>query len=231
MSEQTKHDGMTHYPDSTCEEHLDVATSEPVCIMCMSNEIDEQQARIADLELALFAENQKRQEVEQQRDMQLAAPNEWRPASDTPDVGLGDALHCWVAAKSKRDGKVRVWDAHYCNFPKAGSEEDEEPDWVLHDENGDPTAIVGWAEKAAHPDFNDFYILIGSEPEVIAWKPVQRPAAPAALLSAAPKPAGETCENGQPDCGPVAHHDIEGVPLCARCWQLEPDACTPTSPS
>lgn len=72
MSDQAKHDGMTHYPDSTCEEHLDVATSEPVCIMCMNNEIDEQQARIADLELALFAENQKRQEVEQQRGQVLA---------------------------------------------------------------------------------------------------------------------------------------------------------------
>lgn len=51
------------------------------------------------------------------------------------------------------------------------------------------------------------------------------------MLAPIPNPAGETCENGQPDCGPVAHHDIEGVPLCARCWQLEPDACTPTSPS
>lgn len=47
-----------------------------------------------------------------------------------------------------------------------------------------------------------------------------------AMLAAAPKPAGETCENGQPDCGPVAHHDIEGVPLCARCWQLEEETAT-----
>lgn len=52
-----------------------------------------------------------------------------------------------------------------------------------------------------------------------------------AMLASTQNPAAVTCENGQPDRGPVAHHDIEGVPLCARCWQLEPDACTPTSPS
>jgi hypothetical protein len=27
-----------------------------------------------------------------------------------------------------------------------------------------------------------------------------------------------TCEAGQPECGPVEHHDSEGVPLCAGCW-------------
>ena len=28
----------------------------------------------------------------------------------------------------------------------------------------------------------------------------------------------ETCESGQPECGPVTHHDSEGVPLCEVCW-------------
>jgi len=28
----------------------------------------------------------------------------------------------------------------------------------------------------------------------------------------------ETCEAGQPECGPVTNHDSEGVPLCAVCW-------------
>lgn len=27
------------------------------------------------------------------------------------------------------------------------------------------------------------------------------------------------CEAGQPECGPVAHHDSEGVPLCQGCWE------------
>ncbi len=28
----------------------------------------------------------------------------------------------------------------------------------------------------------------------------------------------ERCESGDPACGPVEHHDSEGVPLCAKCW-------------
>lgn len=27
----------------------------------------------------------------------------------------------------------------------------------------------------------------------------------------------ESCESGLKDCGPVEAHDVEGVPLCARC--------------
>ncbi|MCP1289853.1 hypothetical protein NK214_06570 [Chromobacterium sp. S0633] len=45
----TEADSMTHYPDSACEAHRDVTTSEPVCIICMSNEIDELEARLAAL--------------------------------------------------------------------------------------------------------------------------------------------------------------------------------------
>lgn len=41
-------DGMTHYPPSVCEEHFDVVTSEPVCVMCMSNEIEELERKLAD---------------------------------------------------------------------------------------------------------------------------------------------------------------------------------------
>lgn len=41
--------------------------------------------------------------------------------------------------------------------------------------------------------------------------------------------AGERCEASgcRPDpCGPVEYHDVEGVPLCAECWQecVEEDA-------
>jgi hypothetical protein len=28
----------------------------------------------------------------------------------------------------------------------------------------------------------------------------------------------ERCESGDPACGPVEHHDSEGVPLCKRCF-------------
>ena len=33
-----------------------------------------------------------------------------------------------------------------------------------------------------------------------------------------PEEPAETCEAGLPDCGAVEFHDIEGVPLCKRCW-------------
>jgi len=29
----------------------------------------------------------------------------------------------------------------------------------------------------------------------------------------------ESCEAGQPECGPVTNHDSEGVPLCAVCYE------------
>lgn len=28
----------------------------------------------------------------------------------------------------------------------------------------------------------------------------------------------ETCESGDPECGPVEHHDADGTPLCKRCY-------------
>lgn len=31
---------MIKYPDSACDAHRNVKTSEPVCVVCMSNEID-----------------------------------------------------------------------------------------------------------------------------------------------------------------------------------------------
>jgi hypothetical protein len=30
---------------------------------------------------------------------------------------------------------------------------------------------------------------------------------------------GERCESGDPECGPVEFHDVEGVPLCKGCWE------------
>lgn len=38
----------------------------------------------------------------------------------------------------------------------------------------------------------------------------------------------ERCEGGLPGCGPVEHHDADGVPLCSGCWQSllsEPKDC------
>lgn len=31
--------------------------------------------------------------------------------------------------------------------------------------------------------------------------------------------APETCESGDPNCGPVEHHDADGVPLCKACYE------------
>ena len=38
------------------------------------------------------------------------------------------------------------------------------------------------------------------------------------LALEASKQSRERCESGQPECGPVEHHDSEGVPLCKVCW-------------
>lgn len=37
----------TRYPDSICEAHLSVRTSEPVCIVCMGNQIADLQSQLA----------------------------------------------------------------------------------------------------------------------------------------------------------------------------------------
>jgi hypothetical protein len=36
----------TKYPDSRCEAHTNVSTSEPVCLICMQNEIEGLIARL-----------------------------------------------------------------------------------------------------------------------------------------------------------------------------------------
>ena len=33
---------------------------------------------------------------------------------------------------------------------------------------------------------------------------------------------GERCESDAADCGPVAHHDVDGIPLCQRCYDELP---------
>jgi hypothetical protein len=52
--------------------------------------------------------------------------------------------------------------------------------------------------------------------------PVLPDGTPLYALPASPTPgkeAPERCESGSSACGPVEHHDSEGVPLCAKCWQ------------
>lgn len=43
----------TRYPDSICEAHLSVRTSEPVCIVCMGNQIADLQSQLAAAERSL----------------------------------------------------------------------------------------------------------------------------------------------------------------------------------
>lgn len=39
---------MTIYQNSACEAHLDVETSEPVCVICMGNEIESLRQQLAE---------------------------------------------------------------------------------------------------------------------------------------------------------------------------------------
>ena len=52
------------------------------------------------------------------------------------------------------------------------------------------------------------------------------------LTAPAPVAPKEVCEGGLPDCGPVEHHDEDGVPLCQQCWNALPpaDALDPVAP-
>lgn len=40
---------MTKYPNSECETHRSVRTSEPVCVVCMANEIERLRAALQEL--------------------------------------------------------------------------------------------------------------------------------------------------------------------------------------
>lgn len=80
MSDQTKHNGQAANQQLLSPEQLAELRAGNIKTASMTGliaelvaHIDAQQARIADLELALFAENQKRQVVEQQRGQALAA--------------------------------------------------------------------------------------------------------------------------------------------------------------
>ncbi len=59
--------------------------------------------------------------------------------------------------------------------------------------------VAAWADRVERPQF---WQVNGALPHVITAEDL-----------------GETCEAGQPECGPVTNHDSEGVPLCAVCWE------------
>ncbi|MCG9078965.1 hypothetical protein [Laribacter hongkongensis] len=105
-----------------------------------------------------------------------AEPVAWIPASTPPQIDIGEAEHCWVTVKSKRNGTEWVWDVYYCNLPIL--ECDDDPHWAIYDESGERVSMIGWAEKGAHPDFCYFYSKLDLElHDVIAWQPVRRPVA------------------------------------------------------
>lgn len=44
---------MAEYPDSACEAHRNVKTSEPVCVICMGNEIERLRAALRSAKAAM----------------------------------------------------------------------------------------------------------------------------------------------------------------------------------
>lgn len=54
-----------------------------------------------------------------------------------------------------------------------------------------------------------------------------------ATLAAMPlEDVPERCEGGTTECGPVEHHDSEGVPLCSKCWSaLLKESASGTNPA
>lgn len=59
--------------------------------------------------------------------------------------------------------------------------------------------VATWADSVERPQF---WQVRGALPHVVTAEDF-----------------GQTCEAGQPECGPVKYYDSEGVPLCAVCWQ------------
>ena len=65
---------MTKYPNSECEEHRDVKTDKPVCIICMAQEIENLQAMYdAQCQCADEGAEKYRAEVERKADASLLA--------------------------------------------------------------------------------------------------------------------------------------------------------------
>lgn len=103
----------------------------------------------------------------------------WRQPAEQPVVALGNELHCFIALKSKLDGKVRVATMHYVNKPVQSDEGGDYPDWALWND-GDPVGIVGWAEKTNHSGYSDYFEPFTPEnTEIVGWQPVPYPVAPA----------------------------------------------------
>lgn len=103
----------------------------------------------------------------------------WQQPAELPVVALGDELLCFIALKSKLDGKVRVATMHYVNKPIPSEGEDDYPSWALWND-GELVGIVGWAEKTNHPGYSDYYEPFTPEnTEIVAWQPVLYPVAPA----------------------------------------------------
>lgn len=108
---------------------------------------------------------------------------EWIDVKDRlPVVEVGDEVHCFLARKHKKTGKVFVICAYYSNKPLDGDfdeDEDDLPDWVLRNSDGEPVSMVGWCEKGVHCDFDGYYENLTDEYcETIAWQEIKYPAPP-----------------------------------------------------
>jgi len=73
----------------------------------------------------------------------------------------------------------------------------------------EPAKMYGWSLEVKPG---------GSNGELGIW--AVAPGGASIWLAAAPGADNsiEHCESGLPTCGPVEYYDVEGVPLCAKCW-------------
>jgi hypothetical protein len=94
-------------------------------------------------------------------------------------------------------------------FEDHATDDNDGPSWTIgsnNDSNVPDGERVGWQFAGwcwAHDHFTD------GTGTPVGWLP---------MIDSQKAEDAEACEAGQPECGPVAHHDSEGVPLCQGCW-------------
>ena len=99
----------------------------------------------------------------------------------TPDIEVGEKVHCFIAKKRKSDGRVFVMDAYWVNspIPEYLDDYDDMPDYVFHNSDGEPVSMYGWCEFGCHPDFDGFYQAIDeSYCEITDWQLIEYPEPP-----------------------------------------------------
>lgn len=95
--------------------------------------------------------------------------------SSPPTIDLGDSVEVWVCIRDRK-GALKTSVAYYVNHPLADiGPDDEYPDWVSLNHDGEPADFVGFARLTSHPDYDGYYEPITG---VEQWAEIEYPEPP-----------------------------------------------------